>query len=254
MIKSIVKLLSKQRIQIEAVEKSMPDTGVFAELQRLCKGIKNPTIFDVGAHIGQTTGEFRRRFPNAQIFSFEPFPESFERLQANSKTDQGIHVFNYGLADQTGTFPFQSNLSSATNSLLTTDNMGFKTWGEGLLETNQVVQADFKTIDLVLKDLNIRKINILKLDVQGAEYRVVKGGAEALRDGVVDYIFSEIITQPTYIGQKRLDEALSVFYNAGFDLHNIFELSSTSDGVLRQFDAIFTRQKLDSSSKVLGEQ
>jgi hypothetical protein len=132
--------------------------------------------------------------------------------------------------------------------------MGFKTWGEGLLETNQVVQADFKTIDLVLKDLNIRKINILKLDVQGAEYRVVKGGAEALRDGVVDYIFSEIITQPTYIGQKRLDEALSVFYNAGFDLHNIFELSSTSDGVLRQFDAIFTRQKLDSSSKVLGEQ
>ena len=152
-----------------------------------------------------------------------------------------INVFNYGLADQIGALAFQSNRSSATNSLLTTDKMGFKTWGEGLLETNHIIQADFKTIDLVVRDLNIKKIDILKLDVQGAEYKVLKGAAETLRAGVVDVIYSEIITQPTYSEQKRLDQALAIFYDAGFDLHNIYDLNSSSDVRLRQFDVIFTR-------------
>ena len=228
---------------ISKVEGPTTHSGAFAEMQRLCENIGSPTIFDVGAHHGDTVMEFRSRFPTSRILAFEPFQESFQVLCHNTKADSGIQVFNYGLADQSGIFSFHSNPSSATNSLLPTDDMGPNTWGAGLLETKGIVQAHFRSIDSIVKELDIRKIDILKLDVQGAEYRVLQGALEACRDGIVSIVYSEIITQPTYKGQKRLDEALSVFYSAGFDLHNIFNLCSTSDRKLCQFDAIFTRTK-----------
>lgn len=214
----------------------------FAEIQRLCSDIEAPIIFDVGAHHGETARILRDHFPKAKIFCFEPFSESFRTLQLNTETDQSITSFNFGLSNQSGTFPFHSNLSSATNSLLSSDDLGSTTWDEGLLDTKDIVQAQFKTIDAVLDQLAITKIDILKLDVQGAEPLVLEGASAACKKEIIQIIYSEIIIQPTYIGQKRLDEVLAVFFNYGFDLHNIYNLSYTSKGRLRQVDAIFVRK------------
>ncbi len=213
-------------------------------MKLLCQEIEKPTLFDVGAHHGETARALRERFPTARIFSFEPFPQSFEALSRNTANDEGIQVFNYGLTDQPGTFAFHANSSPATNSLLPTDQLGSKTWGTGPLETQRIVEARFKTLDLVAAELGIQRIDVLKLDVQGAEHLVLKGALEACKSGRISVIYSEFIIQPTYIGQKRLDEALSAFYDAGFELHNIYNLSSRSDGKLRQIDAIFTKVQL----------
>jgi FkbM family methyltransferase len=214
----------------------------FTEMQRLCLDIKEPIIFDVGAHHGETAIKLRSYFPEARIVCFEPFFESFQVLKRNTESDQRITIFNFGLSNQSGTFPFHSNLSSATNSLLSSDELGSTTWEAGLLETKDIVQAQFKTMDAVLDQLAIPKIDILKLDVQGAEPLVLEGASTACKKGVIQTIYSEIITQPTYVGQKRFDEALAVYFNYGFDLHNIYNLSLTSMGQLRQVDAIFVRQ------------
>jgi hypothetical protein len=53
-------------------------------------------------------------------------------------------------------------------------------------------------------------------------------------------IYTEIITQPTYIGQLRFDEALKAFYGAGFDLHYVYNLTASKSGKLCQVDALFT--------------
>lgn len=59
---------------------------------------------------------------------------------------------------------------------------------------------------------------------------------------MIHLIYAEIITQPTYVGQSRLDKYLFTFFEQGFDLFNIYNLSSTSTGCLNQFDAIFIRK------------
>ena len=153
----------------------------------------------------------------------------------------GTRIFNFGLSDENGTLKFHSNPSSATNSLLSTDSQGAETWTEGLLETKEVVEAEFKTLDAFVEEAGVPNVNILKLDVQGAEPRVLKGAESTLRDGKIDLIYSEIITQPTYVDQKRFDQALGVFYDCGFDLHNVYNLSLTKEGKLRQVDVIFVR-------------
>lgn len=217
-------------------------TDAFAEMQHLCCDIQEPIIFDVGAHHGETARILRQHFPQAKIFCFEPFPESFQTLRSNTEADQNIICFNFGLSNQAGIFSFHSNLSSATNSLLPSDEFGSTTWEVGLLDTKDVVQAQFKTIDAVLAQLAITQIDILKLDVQGAETLVIEGALSACENGLIHLIYSEIITQPTYVGQKRFDEALATFFNYGFDLHNFYNLSHTARGQLRQVDAIFTKK------------
>jgi len=218
------------------------DSRSLADLKRLCAGIAEPTIFDVGAYRGQMTKAFRGIFPDARIFTFEPFPESFNILERSNVDDHGIRNFNFGLADEIKTSAFHSNLSSQTNSLLPTDPAAPKIWGKGLLETKEVVQAEFKTIDSVLAELEIPEIDILKLDVQGAEHLVLEGASSACEEGKIKIVYTELIIQSTYVGQKRLDEALAVYYNSGFELYNLYNLFASADGKLCQLDALFTKK------------
>jgi FkbM family methyltransferase len=204
-------------------------------------GIEKPIIFDVGAHHGNTSRKFRRIFPKAIVYAFEPFRDSFARLKTATEEDLKIKCFNYGLSEHNGSQPFHSNPFSATNSLFSTDEMASNTWKPGILETKGIVHEKFKTLDSVISTLAVQTIDILKLDVQGAEHLVMKGSVSACQNHTIKCIYTEIIIQPTYNGQKRFDQALSVFYECGFDLYNIYNMSHNSKGKLRQIDAIFTR-------------
>lgn len=216
--------------------------NAFTAMQRLLDGVDEPVIFDVGAHHGSVSLLFRKLFPKATIYAFEPFQESFEHLKANTASDPKIHAFNFGLSDRDGEQSFHSNPSSATNSLLATHEQAAQTWGSGLLETQQTVQAQFKTIDSVLATMGIPKIDLLKLDVQGAEHLVIAGATASCKDGRIGLIYSEIITQPTYKSLKRFDEALASFYDKNFDLFDIYNLNNSPEGRLRQVDVIFTKK------------
>ena len=243
-MKRLIKKIAHQLgYRVQRISPATPTANPFNEMKRIFQHVDEPIIFDVGAHHGQTAGRFREIFPNSTIYSFEPFPESFDQLRQNTRNEPNTKIFNFGLSDRNGVLKFYSNPSSATNSLLSTDINGPKTWNEGLLETKKIIEAEFRTLDSVISEEHIPEVNILKLDVQGAEHLVLKGAISAIQNGQVDLIYSEIITQPTYVDQKRFDEALEVFYDCGFDLLNIFNLSLTENGRLRQVDVIFTRIK-----------
>jgi hypothetical protein len=70
---------------------------------------------------------------------------------------------------------------------------------------------------------------------------VMAGALETCRRGMIDVIYTEIITQPTYEGQKRFDECLGTFYESGFDLYDLYNFDRSSEGRLIQVDALFMR-------------
>lgn len=108
------------------------------------------------------------------------------------------------------------------------------------METANVVEANFQTIDYFVDINKISHIDILKLDVQGAGPHVMLGASEFCKRKGIRMIYSEIITQPAYLRQKRLDQALAAFYDQGFDLYAIDNMSNTPEARLRQVDVIFT--------------
>ncbi len=50
------------------------------DIRFLLRNVERPSIFDVGANVGQTALACRRVIPKASIHSFEPIPETFENL------------------------------------------------------------------------------------------------------------------------------------------------------------------------------
>jgi FkbM family methyltransferase len=241
MRKLVQRLANRFGYRIRRVTEATAASDPFLAMRQLLEDVDRPVIFDVGAHRGRVALGFRALFPDARIYAFEPFAESFHALEETVR-GAGITALPFGLSDRSGTQMLHANALSATNSLLATDPRGATAWGPGVLDTKEVVPAEFRTIDRTMNDLQLERIDLLKLDVQGAETRVMAGAEQACRDGRIRLVYSEIITKPTYEGQPSLDEALRSFAGHGFDLHNIYNLNSTPGGALRQVDAIFTRR------------
>lgn len=232
-LKTIIRNLSQAR----AGEATTADP--YSELQKLCADRAEPIVFDVGAHRGYIVTKFRKLIPDCTVHAFEPFPDSFSRLAERNASDPRVTCHQHGLADHNGEIDLNANASAATNSILPTDAAASSTWGAGLLDTQSTIRVEVKTLDSVVESLGVPRIDILKLDVQGAEPLVMAGATELCKAGKIGLVYTEVITQPTYQGQKRFDHALGVFYDLGFDLHNIYNLNSSASGKLRQVDIIF---------------
>jgi FkbM family methyltransferase len=216
-------------------------TDPFQAKQHLLNGQREIIIFDVGAYHGEMAHYYRSRFPDSIVYSFEPFAESFSALQSNTHNDSLIRTFNLGFSDQDGQSRFFSNSFAVTNSLLAAEHSTDDVWGKGVVQTKDEILVHMTTLDQFVSQHSIEKIDILKMDVQGAEHLVLAGATDTLEKNKVRMIYSEIITMPTYRGQKQLHEMLALYQSFGFELHSIYNPSFTSSGALRQMDCLLYR-------------
>jgi FkbM family methyltransferase len=218
-------------------------TDAFLEQQRLLQGSERLTIVDAGAHYGESALMYKKLFPTAAIYSFEPFPQSFGKLQRTIANLANVQAFNVALSDREGETQFNSNKYEASNSLLNTAPEVESVWPGGLVATQEQIRVQTTTLDRFCQEHSIATIDLLKLDVQGAEPLVLKGGEQMLRRGMVRLVYTEILTLPSYTGQLELHEFLRMMQDYGFELFNFYDLNVTAAGQLRQVDAIFLPAK-----------
>ena len=209
----------------------------------LLAGRTRPVLFDIGAHFGETHAVFARQFEDAEIFCFEPFPDSYARLAENTAARKDSRAFNIGFSDQPGRKDFNANRSSPTNSLLELDKRAPETWNMPGLLGDHKVSCEFDTVDNFIQAHGLSRIDLLKMDVQGAEYQVLTGAETALKNGMIDTIYMEIITGPTYVGQWPTDRYMAYLRERGFELFGLYNLDYRADQYLKQMDAIFTRSR-----------
>jgi|SRR5208282_5786147 FkbM family methyltransferase len=125
------------------------------------------TFVDVGAQIGYFSiiaaalvGE------RGMVHSFEPDPDNFSRLAANARTYPWVTAHNSAVGDRIGEIAFyRSPIKSESG------------WGALFNEDGQRerVSAQICTLDSWASAAGIERIDLLKMDVEGAEYRVLEG-------------------------------------------------------------------------------
>jgi FkbM family methyltransferase len=221
-------------------------TDAFYEQRRFIGQLSLPVIFDVGAHTGETVVQYKKIFPSAIVYAFEPFPDSFHVLQQKIQRVKETQCFNLGFSNASGRLRMSVNRSTSTNSLLSTDPRAIETWNDtNVTDTVGSVSVEVITLDEFLAvHPEIDTIDVLKLDTQGSEYNILQGGVNTARAGKIKLIYTEIIIMPTYIGQRQIDETLKLLRDNGFTLHNFFNPCFTNDGRINQVDAIFVRADL----------
>jgi FkbM family methyltransferase len=212
----------------------------FLQKKLLLDNIPNPIVFDVGAHVGSITRQYRSLFPTAAIYSFEPFPESFQKLRAAFASDRLVHPYQLGFAEKAGVLPFNVNIEEMTNSLLMTDASGSSFWGHGVLDTAHQIDVEITTLDAFCQEKEIKHIDLLKIDTQGAEKRVLEGSMHMLQEKAISYVYTEILLVPTYKGQSKFYEVVELLDNHNYSLFSIYnpDYRSGSNRLL-QVDAIF---------------
>jgi FkbM family methyltransferase len=219
-------------------------------LKKLLKGNQKLIIFDVGAHYGETERGYSKIFKNSAIYCFEPFESSFLVLKNN--VGEHTKIYNIGFSDIAGELEFQSNYADATNSLLSLEKNANEVWGLKELSQKGKVKCQFDTIDGFILTNDINQIDLLKLDVQGAEYKVLLGAKKSLSNQIIKNIYMEIILAPTYKGQWGIGQYIKEMNSYGYELYGIYNMYHDGNGRLLQIDAIFSleinQQSISSNS------
>jgi FkbM family methyltransferase len=195
-------------------------------------------IFDVGANVGATARRYRALYPRADIHCFEPYPPSFQRLSAALAGDRLASLHPTALSSAPGRALLNVNRNAETNSLLPSDGRAAQYWGEGVLETEGGVEVDVQTLDGFCAQHSIARVDVLKLDVQGAEYSVLEGAEAMLAAREIGVIYTEVIVAPTYVGQRRLVDYLALLSARGYELFDLYN-PTRRNGRLIQSDIIF---------------
>lgn len=137
---------------------------------------RNPrVIFDVGANTGEWAELALEACPNAAVHAFEIMPETADMLTANAGSNPRLVINRIGLADSEGTVKVHRYSEHTHASILDYSEHGAST----------VVEVPVTTGDAYCAKHNIQRIDLLKMDVEGAESKVIAGFAGMLRAGKI---------------------------------------------------------------------
>ncbi|MGH7156965.1 MAG: FkbM family methyltransferase [Candidatus Saccharimonadales bacterium] len=169
-------------------------------------------IFEIGACEGEDTIKLRRKYPNAQIYAFEPLPANIKKIRANYKKygEHNINLFQLALSDKRAKAEFfvssghpvgipnskDWDYGNKSSSLLPPkDHKRIHPWVK--FDKHAVVSTE--RLDNFCQAHSISKIDFIYLDVQGAEKMVLEGAGNYLND--VKLIWLEVEAIELYEGQ-----------------------------------------------------
>lgn len=146
---------------------------------------KSKIVFDVGANVGYWTNLAKKINHNLEIHSFEPSKHIFMILSERVK-DKGLILNNFGLSSEKGEkllykYSGDSGLSSLYQRKGVVDGLEiFDKTTEELIIIN--------TLDNYCAEMDINSIDYVKIDVEGHELEVLKGGESLIERGIIKYI------------------------------------------------------------------
>lgn len=170
------------------------------EIYRFTPHRTSPVIVDCGSNIGLSVLYYKQLSPNATILAFEPDENNFQLLSKNVAVNnlRNVTLRKEAVWKQNGNISFSANETEASH-----------------------ISHDESSANLVksvrLKDIleSMEKIDLLKIDIEGAEWEVMQDCAQSLQS--VDHLFLE------YHGKAsethKLVDLLGIVKEAGFSVY-----------------------------------
>ena len=145
----------------------------------------------------------------ATVHAFDPTPRSIEWVKSQ-KLPKHFIFHPFGLSAENGHMDFFPPAKASSTHFSPIDRYG---------DTNNVVRAPVKDIDTIASELNHKEIDLLKMDIEGAEYEVI----EALPKNrvAINQILIEFHHMYKGIPISKTVDAISTLSNLGFELFNI---------------------------------
>jgi FkbM family methyltransferase len=168
------------------------------EYDRLTKSIMKNSIsrqsncIDVGCHKGEILEVIISLAPKGKHFAFEPIPVLFQQLELKYKGKATIYPYALSDANGTSTFQFVKNAPAYSG-------IQKRKYDTATPDIEQI-NVEIKTLDSLIPPDT--KIDLIKIDVEGGEYGVLKGGLQLLKKWKPVVIFESGLGASDYYGTK----------------------------------------------------
>tara|TARA_Y100001968_G_scaffold333658_1_gene398037 strand:+ start:2743 stop:3591 length:849 start_codon:yes stop_codon:yes gene_type:complete len=135
-------------------------------------------IFDVGANKGTYSEIILSSCPESLIYAFEPIPEVFSSLKSSLGQNPQVQIFQSALSEKEEKILlfYDENNDGNTSAV-----KGVQDSIHGLTSYKEV-KSDSTSLDIFCSSKNISSIDLLKIDVEGFESKVLKGAKILLQE------------------------------------------------------------------------
>lgn len=177
-------------------------------------GIKNPIVLDIGANVGKYSEAILKNSPQCTIFAFEPSSDARMLLEKKFTGSNSVHIESFALGCAHETRMLWSDTAGSGLASLTKRKL--EHFG---IVFNHSENVEVTTLDRWVNTANVTP-NLIKIDVEGHELDVLKGGLETLPLAqVVQFEFGGCnIDTRTFF-----QDFWYLFTEAGFALYRISE-------------------------------
>lgn len=164
-------------------------------------------ILDIGANVGWYSISLAKRFPKCHIDSFEPLPKTFDYLQRNVALNGAspARLHNHGFSDKAGEitfFYYPAGPGNASSAKLAD------------VEGVQEIKCRVTTLDEFTR-ARPEPVDFIKVDVEGAELLVFKGGIETLKKHK-PVVFSEMLRKWSAKFGYHPNDIIRLFAETGY--------------------------------------
>jgi FkbM family methyltransferase len=194
-------------------------------------------LFDIGANVGQTTLAMLDTFDAPRIRAFEPSPATAATLKRAVGSCPGVVVEPLAFGETVGTLPFHVTEAYSVN-----DSLLRPRWNAG----GTMVEVPVTTVDSYCEQHGIRGIDLLKIDTQGYDVRVLRGAREMLAHRRIRLFCCEANVQDLYHGQAGLRDVLAFADEVGYRLVGFYQQSYVRND-LSYLDALFKATSAETS-------
>lgn len=196
------------------------------------KGFRPRVILDIGAHTAEWAYMAHSAFPGAAIVMYEANDDHSQAL-AQTPFKHFIEVLGNEDGKEVDFFSIKNNPYSTGDSMFRENTHHYR-------DCN-IKKLKMRTLDKHLKENNVKKVDFIKMDVQGAELMVLEGAQETLKDCEVVLLEAQVLEYNH--GAPMVAEVIATLDKYGFILHDIFGFHyMPKSGLLNQLDLLFVKK------------
>lgn len=199
------------------------------------------TVIDIGANKGATCAEWLEAYPAARVHAVEALERYQAELNAVAACSGGrMQVWQYAASDEAGEVTFLEHADHPSSSSLLRSSSA----SHGLMPFTKVErghQVEAIPIDALFarEGIDLPDGVLMKLDVQGAEAKVLRGARQTLQKTLA--VVVEVNLLPLYEGQASFEDLLTILREAGLEFSGVLEQFHGQNDRAVYFDAVFLR-------------
>lgn len=193
-------------------------------------------VVDLGANAGNWTANVCEALPSAHVLAVEPLPSLQERLNDRvERYGNRVRIDARAVDSKTGCAEFNVTQSNVFGSLLKPDTTIEGLYGSATKVIRRVT-VPAATLDEIVGQ---EPVSVLKVDVQGAEARVLAGGARTL--AAAQAVLIEMLLVPHYEGGSTFSGVHELLSGLGFLAWGYMPPARAPDGRILWWDVCYAR-------------